>query len=103
MINLESLLLELSNAPGPSGFENTVREIMKRELSPFVDSLDTDGMGSLIGIKKGPPRSPNIMLSAHMDGVVGSSNNWAEMANNDVKRGCIRYNGNQNPTCNVCR
>ena len=54
MINLESLLLELSNAPGPSGFENTVREIMKRELSPFVDSLDTDGMGSIIGIKKGP-------------------------------------------------
>lgn len=69
MINLESLLLELSNAPGPSGFENTVREIMKRELSPFVDSLDTDGMGSLIGIKKGPSRSPNIMLSAHMDEV----------------------------------
>ena len=69
MINLESLLLELSNAPGPSGFENPVREIMKRELSPFVDSLDTDGMGSLIAIKNGPSSSPNIMLSAHMDEV----------------------------------
>jgi len=69
MINLESLLLELSNAPGPSGFENPVREIMKRELSPFVDSLNTDGMGSLIGIKNGSSSSLNIMLSAHMDEV----------------------------------
>jgi endoglucanase len=69
MLNLESLLLRLSNAPGPPGFENAVRQIVKNELDSYVDSLETDGIGSLIALKNGPPDSPKIMLSAHMDEV----------------------------------
>ena len=69
MLNLETLLLELSNAQGPSGFESEVRQIVRKELKPYVTSMETDGVGSLIGLKNGPPNSPKIMLSAHMDEV----------------------------------
>ncbi|MFL2760046.1 MAG: M42 family metallopeptidase [Dehalococcoidia bacterium] len=69
MLNLESLLLKLSNARGPSGFESEVRQIVRKELDPYVNSLETDGVGSLIGLKNGPPNSPKVMLSAHMDEV----------------------------------
>ena len=49
MDNVESLLEELTNAHGPSGFEGPVRAIMQRELSGLCDGLETDGIGSLIG------------------------------------------------------
>ena len=49
MDEVEILLEELTNAHGPSGFEGPVRSIMKKELEPFCDTIETDGIGSLIG------------------------------------------------------
>ncbi len=63
----EQLLEELANAPGPSGFEGPVREIVKRELAPVTDSLRTDGMGSLIAVRQGAAERPRVLLAAHMD------------------------------------
>ena len=44
MDNIESLLQELTNAYGPSGFEGPVRSIMQRELSFLCSNVETDGI-----------------------------------------------------------
>jgi putative aminopeptidase FrvX len=63
------LLEELSNAPGPSGFEGPVREIMVREMHGLGLETSTDGLGSVIGVLAGSSERPRIMLAAHMDEV----------------------------------
>ena len=63
------LLEELSNAPGPSGFEGPVREIMVREMHALGLETSTDGLGSVIGVLTGSSERPRIMLAAHMDEV----------------------------------
>jgi putative aminopeptidase FrvX len=60
----EALLRQLSEAPGPSGFEEPVRAIMVRELKP-LGKLSYDGMGSVIA--QNGTSGPKIMLDAHMD------------------------------------
>jgi putative aminopeptidase FrvX len=68
---VESLLTELSNAPGASGFEGSVRTILEREMRAAGLEVSTDGLGSTIGVLRGPPDGPRIMLAAHMDEVAG--------------------------------
>ena len=63
------LLEELSNAPGPSGFEGPVREIVAREFAAAGLEVSTDGLGSVVGILRGSSAAPRIMLAAHMDEV----------------------------------
>ena len=67
MPEVERLLEELSNAPGPSGFEGPVRAVVRRELEPLVDAIETDGLGSLIARLGPEQRHPRVMLTAHMD------------------------------------
>jgi putative aminopeptidase FrvX len=62
---LKSLLEKLSNAHGISGYEGSVREIIKQEVESCVDELKADNFGNLIAIKKG--KSPSLMIAAHMD------------------------------------
>ncbi len=64
----ENLLRELSEAPGPSGFEEPVRAIMAREMKPLA-KLSYDGMGSVIA--QHGAAGPRIMLDAHMDELGG--------------------------------
>jgi putative aminopeptidase FrvX len=66
---VERLLQELSNAPGPSGYEGPVREIVARELRAAGLKVSTDGLGSVIGTLEGPANGPRIMLAPHMDEV----------------------------------
>lgn len=66
-----SLLKQLSEARGLSGFEGPVRDLVRETWEPYVDQLDEGRLGSLIGLKKGAgeePR-PRLMLAAHMDEV----------------------------------
>jgi putative aminopeptidase FrvX len=65
----EKLLAELTNAPGPSGFEEPVAKIMVRELKPYVNRITFDGLGSVIA-KQGTS-GPRIMLDAHIDELGG--------------------------------
>ena len=69
MDETEILLEKLSNAHGPSGFEGPVRSIMIAELEPLCDSIETDGMGSLIGRFNTNSKAPKVMVAAHMDEV----------------------------------
>jgi endoglucanase len=65
----EALLKALSEAPGPSGFEEPVRAIMVRELKPLATNITYDGMGSVIA--QNGTSGPRIMLDAHMDELGG--------------------------------
>ena len=65
----QALLRELSEAPGPSGFEEDVRKIMVREMKPYAGSIRYDGLGSVIA-QQGSS-GPRIMLDAHMDELGG--------------------------------
>ena len=69
MDNIESLLQELTNAYGPSGFEGPVRSIMQRELSFLCSHVETDGIGSLMARLGEDDGAPRIMMAAHMDEV----------------------------------
>lgn len=63
------LLEELSNASAPSGYEGPVRDILRREFQAAGLEISNDGMGSIIGVLRGPSDGPRIMLAAHMDEV----------------------------------
>jgi putative aminopeptidase FrvX len=60
-----NLLTKLVEAPSISGSEESVREVIKKELKPHVDEVHVDKIGNLIARKgKG---SPKMLLAAHMD------------------------------------
>ena len=58
-------LTELHGAPG---FEEEVRDYMKKEMTPFVDEVITTHMGSIFGVKKSKKQNAKrVMVAAHMD------------------------------------
>jgi len=63
---LKELLKKLSEAPGVSGHENTIKQLIKNEINGHVDEIREDSMGNLITIKKGTGKF-NVMIAAHMD------------------------------------
>jgi endoglucanase len=65
----ETLLRTLSEAPGPSGFEEAVRAIMVPRMKAASDDLRYDGLGSVIA-RQGSS-GPRVMLDAHMDELGG--------------------------------
>lgn len=70
MFDLKSHLKMLVESHAPSGHEGPIREIIRDTWHNMTDTMEQDGLGSLIGIKRAtqptdPPRK--IMLAAHMD------------------------------------
>lgn len=63
------LLQELSEAPGPSAFEEAVRTIMVREFTALDATIEYDGLGSVLATLPGNQNGPRIMVTAHMDEV----------------------------------
>jgi putative aminopeptidase FrvX len=59
------LLTALAGAHGTSGQEDRVREIVRAELAPLVDRVETDPLGNLTAVRAGD--GPRLMLAAHMD------------------------------------
>jgi len=64
-----NLLEKLSNAFGPPGHEDEVREIVRKELEEVVDEVKIDALGNIICVKHGKSNYPVILLDAHMDEV----------------------------------
>ena len=65
----ETLLRTLSEAPGPSGFEEAVRAIMVPRMKAASDELRYDGLGSVIA--RSGNSGPRVMVDAHMDELGG--------------------------------
>jgi tetrahedral aminopeptidase len=64
-VNIE-LLKELTEAHGAPGYEDAIREIVRRELDALCE-ISADSMGNLICLKKGSGDGKRIMIAAHMD------------------------------------
>ncbi len=61
-----ALLKTICETPGAPGFEQRIREVVIREVTPLVDEVRVDNLGNVIAIKKG--REPKkVMIGAHMD------------------------------------
>jgi putative aminopeptidase FrvX len=60
------LLRELTEAPGVSGYEKDIREILRKHLRK-VTKIEQDRLGSIVCRKDGESKDPRIMLAGHMD------------------------------------
>ncbi len=64
------LLKKLCEACGVSGNEESVRDIIIKEIKPYVSEITIDTMGNIIACKKGAgPWAVRLMVCAHMDEV----------------------------------
>ncbi len=66
-----TLLKQLSEASGVTGYETEVRELVAEAFRPYVDEMRVDALGNLIALRRGarPEGEPvrSIMLAAHTD------------------------------------
>ena len=63
------LMKALTEAPGPSAFEEAVREIVVREYEALGADIEYDGLGSVLATLPGNTSGPRIMVTAHLDEV----------------------------------
>lgn len=65
------LLAKLSEAGGISGQEAEVRQLIRSEITPYVDEIKVDPIGNLVALKRGRKGvgGKRVMLAAHMDEV----------------------------------
>ena len=67
---MKKLLQQLTEAFGPSGYEDNIRKLVLAEVEPLADEVKVDALGNLIARKR-PSKVTNatrkIMVAAHMD------------------------------------
>ena len=64
-----TLMRNLTEAPGPSGFEEAVREIVVREFEDLDLDVQFDGLGSVLADVPYSAGGPRVMVTAHLDEV----------------------------------
>lgn len=64
---MKTVIQQLTEAFGPSGYETEVTTLLKSMIENHVDELTTDVMGNLIAVKKGQATGKSIMFAAHTD------------------------------------
>ncbi|MGD8820607.1 MAG: M42 family peptidase, partial [Anaerolineae bacterium] len=64
---MKDLIKKLTEAYGPSGSEEQIRELIQAEVEPLADDVRVDTLGNLIATKKGTGGGKRVMLAAHMD------------------------------------
>ena len=69
MVINTGLLKEICEAPGAPGFEQEIRALVLKTVTPLVDEVEIDNMGNLIAVKKAKenPEGKKVMVAAHMD------------------------------------
>lgn len=61
---------EITELQATSGFEGRLRSFMQQKITPYVDEVQTDGLGGIFGIKHAlSANAPKIMIAGHMDEV----------------------------------
>ncbi len=58
---------EFTEADGISGFEKEASRVMKKWMEGYVDDIQYDNLGSIIGVKKGNGSGRKLMLAGHID------------------------------------
>jgi endoglucanase len=71
MYDFLPFLKKMISAPGLSGFEGPIREIIQEAWEPLTDELSVSRLGSLHGLKKGQGPEPRkrVLISTHMDAI----------------------------------
>ena len=64
---MNELIKKLTEAYGPSGFEDQVRALVHGEIEGLADDISVDAMGNLIARKKGNGDGLKVMVAAHLD------------------------------------
>lgn len=64
---MKTIIQQLTEAFGPSGFETEVTELIKSMIEEHVDELGADVLGNLIAVRKGSQDGKKIMFAAHTD------------------------------------
>jgi len=64
---VKDLIKKLTEAYGPSGHEEQIREVIRAEVQALADEVRVDTLGNLIVRKKGTGGGKRVMLAAHMD------------------------------------
>jgi len=64
---VKDLIKKLTEAYGPSGNEDEVRDLIRAEVEPLADEVRVDTLGNLIATKHGRGTGKKVMLAAHMD------------------------------------
>jgi len=82
---MKSLIQELVETIGPSGYEKEVRDLIHSKVEPLADEVHIDALGNLIATKgEISSRGKKIMLAAHMDEI-------GVMATHIDENGFIRF------------
>ncbi len=63
------MLKEFSEVNGICGNEKAASRVMAKYLDGYVDSIDYDNLGSIIGCKKGTGNGPKVAFFGHLDEV----------------------------------
>ena len=65
---MKSLIQNLVETAGPSGYESQIRAVIRTEVEAYADQVHVDALGNLIATRgKLNPGGQKIMLAAHMD------------------------------------
>jgi len=59
-------LRSLTDTPGPSGYEQTVRAVFLHYVEQYADEVRTDVLGNAIAVRN-PSGRPRILLAGHID------------------------------------
>ncbi|HEX8280631.1 MAG TPA: hypothetical protein VF551_04590, partial [Chthoniobacterales bacterium] len=62
----KTFLKQLVETASPSGYEHEVQKLVRERIRPWCDSVHTDVMGNLFGVRN-PEGRPRIMLAGHCD------------------------------------
>jgi putative aminopeptidase FrvX len=66
-MGVKDLIKKLTEAYGPSGHEEQIRDLIRAEVEPLADEVRVDALGNLIALKQGSGQGKKVMLAAHMD------------------------------------
>jgi endoglucanase len=71
MSELLAFLKSLIAAPGLSGYEAPVRDLIDQAWRPLVDEIQISRLGSLHALRRGtgPEPRPSLLVAAHMDAI----------------------------------
>jgi putative aminopeptidase FrvX len=71
MTDILPFLKELITAPGLSGHEAPVRQIIEKTWGPLTDELSISRLGSLHSLRRGTAPEPraSLLMAAHMDAI----------------------------------
>lgn len=71
MPQLLPFLKQLISAPGLSGYESPVRDLIEEAWRPLVNEFSISRLGSLHALKRGsgPQPRPSLLITAHMDAI----------------------------------